>query len=143
QLKARDVKVREALELLLDLREAVREAAGDLFVLVDGRQQARLLALERVDLLQQVTDRSIARQLRLEGRVLLFEHPDLLPQALVLIHQLVGELGPAPKERMQEGVAPLLQIWRGARAGAVAPPRPAALLLRHGIEPNIVCVKFL
>ena len=69
ELEARDVEVREALELALDLREAVGDLPGDLLLLVHRREQALLVLLEVVDLLEQVADGPVARELGLAARV--------------------------------------------------------------------------
>ena len=71
----------------------------------------------------------VARELGLERRVLGLELADLLAQALVLLHELVGELGAALEERLQEGVALLLELCGDVAASGRSLLRGAATLL--------------
>ena len=97
---------------------------------VHGREQPRLLALELVDLLAGRSRMALSlASCVLSAAFSASSLRDLVAQPAVLAHELVGQLGAALEERLQEGVALLLELCGDDLRRAVAPARAAPLLL--------------
>jgi hypothetical protein len=109
-------------------------------MLVHCRQKAGFLALELTDLLEQIADGVVARQLRLQRRAFLLQSFDLGSKSLVFRDELLGERRAAFEERLSEGVALLLEIaaavFDGLEGfGRLVTFRRASLFPGHGPRP--------
>src|SRR5262249_55197718 len=90
-------------------------------------EQVLLLALEVLDLAEQIPDGLVAGEVGPELGVLALEIRDPVMKPLVLLEQLLRELRALAEELLNEPVALLLEILRGA----IARRRRAPFHVRH------------
>src|SRR4030095_5324699 len=99
QLERRDVEAREVVVLLLDLEVAGGEVAILAFDHAQPLEHVLALAFEAVDPREQILAELLPFDAGRRRQLLTLECEPLPAQALVLLEQLLGELGAAPEQR--------------------------------------------